>query len=99
MASNRPALDDAQARPERSQGALLPGGVSSRARVWRQWLTQSLPGRVLLLGLAIKAIARLAGAVSPSSWTVFDVVDAIGSLALVFVCGYALTRLIIWAKR
>src|SRR6188768_352591 len=99
MASNRPSFDDAQARSERSRGTLPPGPGSSRAHAWRGWLTQSLPGRVLIAGLAIKAIAAIVGAMAPSAWTFLDLVDAIGSLALIFVACYAVTKLIVWAKR
>src|SRR5262245_18106967 len=99
MTSNRPALDDARARSERGRGALLPGDVPSRAEAWRRWLTTSVPGRILLVGLIIKALAWTAGAIAPSTWAALDIVDAIGSLALIFVAGYALTRLVVVAKR
>src|SRR5215204_3064516 len=82
-----------------SNRPLLPGDVSSRAQAWRQWLTQSLAGRVLLVALVIKALTAIAGAIAPSTWAVLDVVDALGGLALIFVVGYAATKLVVWAKR
>jgi sigma-B regulation protein RsbU (phosphoserine phosphatase) len=99
MSSNRAPLDDAQGRPERSRVTLLPGDTASRADVWRRWILYSLPGRVLLVGLAIKLQAAVVGFLFPSAWSVLDVVDAIGSLALLFVAAYLLTKFIVWAKR
>jgi phosphoserine phosphatase RsbU/P len=78
---------------------LLPGAAPTRAQSWRRWLLGSFPGRALLLGVVIKAVANLIGFVVPSAWTVLDVVDAVGSLALLFAAGYGITRGIIWAKR
>jgi sigma-B regulation protein RsbU (phosphoserine phosphatase) len=82
-----------------SNRPLLPGDSASRADVWRHWLLRSVPGRVLLVGLAIKIQAAIVGFLFPSAWTVLDAVDAIGSLALLFVGGYLLTRGVIWAQR
>ena len=39
-------------------------------------------GRILLAGLAIKAVATLAGLAVPSTAAALDAVDAVGSLAL-----------------
>ena len=36
--------------------ALLPGDTPSRWSVWRTWLLKTLPGRAIVLGVAIKAI-------------------------------------------
>ena len=66
---------------------------------WRRWLLGSIPGRALLIGVTIKAIATVLGWIAPSTWTVLDAVDAVGSLALIFAVGYAMARGIIWAKR
>lgn len=82
-----------------SNRPLLPGDVASRAHVWRQWLLGSFPGRVLLVGLAIKIQAAVIGAIFPASWQWLDAVDTIGSLALIFVGAYLLTKGIIWSKR
>jgi sigma-B regulation protein RsbU (phosphoserine phosphatase) len=60
---------------------------------------RSLPGRVLLVGVTIKLVTAAAALVAPGSWTLLDLVDAIGSLALIFVAGYLITRGVIWAKR
>jgi sigma-B regulation protein RsbU (phosphoserine phosphatase) len=65
---------------------------------WR-WLLRSFPGRVLLVGLAVKAQASIVGFLFPSTWSTLDVVDAIGSLAMLFVAGYLITKGIVWAKR
>ena len=53
---------------------------------------RSALGRILLAGLAIKAVATLAGLAVPSTAAALDAVDAVGSLALLFVCGYGLAR-------
>ena len=42
---------------------------------------------------------RIAGARRADDWAVLDAVDAVGSLALIFVAGYALARRGVWAKR
>jgi sigma-B regulation protein RsbU (phosphoserine phosphatase) len=78
---------------------LLPGASPSRMDVVRRWLLGSLPGRILLAGLAIKALCRTVGLVAPSAAATLDTIDAIGSLALVLVSGYGLARVIVWAKR
>jgi phosphoserine phosphatase RsbU/P len=79
--------------------ALLPGASASRVESWRRWLVRSLPGRALLVGVAIKLVTGLARLVAPSSWTVLDAVNAVGSLVLLFVAGYILARGVVWAKR
>jgi serine phosphatase RsbU (regulator of sigma subunit) len=68
-------------------------------QVWRRWLLGSFPGRALLIGVSIKVVAAVIGWIAPSTWTVLDAVDAVGSLALLFAGGYAIARGIIWAKR
>ena len=82
-----------------SNRPLLPGDTTSRLDVWRRWLLRSFPGRVLLVGLAIKLQAAIVGFLFPSTWSVLDAVDALGSLALLFVAGYLLTKGIVLAKR
>ena len=99
MPSNRPPFDSAQGSPERGRGTLLPGDTASRADVLRTWLLRSFPGRVLLAASAIKVQAAVIGTIFPSAWSVLDVIDALGSLALLFVAGYLITKGIIWAKR
>ena len=84
MSSNRP---------------LLPSGTLSLALPWRRWLLHSFAGRVLLGSVAVKATANVIGFIAPSTWTLLDAVDAVGSLGLVFVAGYALVRGIAWARR
>ena len=64
-----------------------------------RWLRGSFPGRVLLVGLAIKLQAAIVGFLFPSAWSFLDAVDAIGSLAVLFVAGYLLAKGAIWAKR
>ena len=68
-------------------------------QVWRRWLLGSFPGRALLLGVAIKLVATVAGWIAPSTSAVLDGVDAVGSLALLFAGGYVIARGVIWAKR
>jgi sigma-B regulation protein RsbU (phosphoserine phosphatase) len=81
-----------------SNPPLLPRGGSPRVAL-RDWLLRSTPGRVLLAAIAIKLFAMGAGAVLPASWAVLDVVNATGSLGLIFVAGYALAKGAVWAKR
>ena len=78
---------------------LLPGVSQSRADRWRQWLLRSFAGRLLLLGVAIKLTCNTIGFIAPSAWTVLDLVDAVGSLLLLVVGTYGITRGIVWAKR
>lgn len=82
-----------------SNRPLLPGEVSSRAQVWRRWLLYTLPGRVLVGGVALKLVTRLIGVIVPSAWTVLDAVDGVGSLALIFAAAYLLTKGVIRVKR
>lgn len=82
-----------------SNRPLLPGDTASRADALRQWLLRSFAGRVLLVGAAIKLQAAIIGFIFPSAWSVLDVVDALGSLALLFVAAYLLTKGVVWAKR
>ena len=81
-----------------SNPPLLPRDGSPRAEL-RKWLLRSTPGRVLLASIAIKLFALVVGTLAPSTWTVLDLVDAIGSLGLIFVACYALTKGAFWAKR
>ncbi|HEX6216238.1 MAG TPA: SpoIIE family protein phosphatase [Vicinamibacterales bacterium] len=78
--------------------ALLPGDMPSRWQTWRRWLLKTLPGRALVLGIAIKAITWPLGlAITLPGW--LDAIDMVGSLALLFGVAYGLTRLAVWAKR
>jgi phosphoserine phosphatase RsbU/P len=82
-----------------SNRPLLPGDTESRLHVWRRWLLYSLPGRILLVGLAVKLQAKIIGFLFPATWTTLDAVDAIGSLAVIFVAAYLLTKGAVLAKR
>jgi sigma-B regulation protein RsbU (phosphoserine phosphatase) len=106
MPSDRPLLPgDTMSRAEAwRRGApirqLLQG--HSRRQLTQdgsRWLLRSLPGRMLLAGLVIKLQAALIGTLFPSAWSWLEAVDAIGSVALLFVAGYLLTKGVIWAKR
>ena len=59
----------------------------------------SFAGRVLLVGLAIKLQVAVIGFLFPGSWAVLDVVDALGSLAVLFVAAYLLAKGIVLAQR
>src|SRR5262245_15383897 len=65
----------------------------------RRWLLHTLPGRTLIAGVLIKAVTFVAAAIVPSTLRALDIVDALGSLALIFVALYGITRGVIWAKR
>jgi sigma-B regulation protein RsbU (phosphoserine phosphatase) len=78
--------------------ALLPGDVPSRWQAWRTWLLRTLPGRALVLGLAIKAITWPLGLIIALPGAL-EAVDMVGSLALLFTAAYGLTRLSVWSKR
>jgi sigma-B regulation protein RsbU (phosphoserine phosphatase) len=67
--------------------------------VSRRWLLGTFPGRMLVLGAAIKIVTAIAAIVAPASMRVLDVVDAAGGLALIFVAAYGAARGIMWAKR
>lgn len=67
--------------------------------VSRRWLLTTFPGRALIVGVMIKIVVTIASAIVPSSMRVLDALDAIGSLALIFVALYGATRGVIWAKR
>src|SRR5688500_20171443 len=58
--------------------ALLTGEVPSRWQVWRRWLLKTLPGRALVLGIAIKAITWPLGfAITLPRW--LDAIDMVRS--------------------
>lgn len=78
--------------------ALLPGDSPTRWHVWRGWLFRTLPGRTLVLGLAIKAVSWPLGFAMALPWAL-AAGDMVGSLALLFAAAYGLTRLAMWAKR
>ncbi len=78
---------------------LLVGAAPSRWLAWRRWLLGSLPGRALLIGAAIKAVTWTVEALGGSLPRWLEALDTMGSLALLFVCFYGLTRLFFWAKR
>lgn len=66
---------------------------------FRRWLLRTLPGRILLAGIAIKIFTFGAAQVSPASMRVLDLVDALGGLALIFVACYGAARGAMWARR
>ncbi len=78
--------------------ARLPGEIPSRWHVWRSWLLRSLPGRALVLGAVIKGLSLVVSQVvgRPSA---LGAIDMVGSLAILFVAAYGVTRLTVWAKR
>ena len=78
--------------------ALLPGDSPTRWHVWRGWLFRTLPGRTLVLGLAIKAVSWPLGFAMALPWAL-AAGDMVGSLALLFAAAYGLTRRARWAKR
>src|SRR4030095_2879542 len=78
--------------------ARLPGEIPSRWQMWRTWLLRSLPGRALVLGGVIKGLSFVVSQVvgRPSG---LGAIDMDGSLAILFVVAYGITRLTVWAKR
>ena len=78
---------------------LLPGTRQSRLDALRRWLLRSFAGRLLLAGLAIKIICSTIGFIFPDAWRVLDVIDAVGSLAVLVVVVYGITRGLVWSKR
>jgi sigma-B regulation protein RsbU (phosphoserine phosphatase) len=82
-----------------STPALLVGVSPSRWVLWRQWVLGTFPGRALLIGAIVKAVTWTLEAAGLPLPFVVEAVDMVGSLALLFVCAYALTRFTIWAKR
>ena len=75
----------------------LPAPPSERGGV-RDTLLYTFPGRLLILGLAVKILVAAAGAFVGASG-VLSVLDTVGSLALVAGLGYFLFRLLTLAKR
>lgn len=79
--------------------ALLVGATPSRWHTWRRWLVGTFPGRALIIGVVIKALTWSVGAVATTLPPFLEALDLVGSLALLFVCAYGITRLFFWAKR
>ena len=77
----------------------LSGDTVSRGAAVRNALLRRWPGRVLLLGAAIKLLASAVRRVVGSGAALLDAIDTVGSLALVFGAGYFLYRLALRAKR
>jgi sigma-B regulation protein RsbU (phosphoserine phosphatase) len=78
---------------------LLPGESPRPLAAAAQWLTGTLPGKALLLGVAIKlvvGIVRLAAAPLSPWWSP---VDSAGTLALVLGLGYLAARGAVWMRR
>jgi sigma-B regulation protein RsbU (phosphoserine phosphatase) len=79
--------------------ALPPGAPSPRGAAWRRWLVGTVPGRSLLVGSGIKAVTWTLEGAGLTLPAVLEAIDLVGSLALLFVFAYGVTRLSIWAKR
>jgi sigma-B regulation protein RsbU (phosphoserine phosphatase) len=82
--------------------ALLVGDTSRRARVaaWgRRRLIGTLPGKALLVGLAIKLVLGLVGLAVDPLPTALATLDAAGTLALVLGLGYLAARGAVWVRR
>ncbi|MCA1583973.1 MAG: SpoIIE family protein phosphatase [Acidobacteria bacterium] len=79
--------------------ALIAGQTPSPPAALRAWLTRTFSGRALLVGLVVKVVTTLTRfAVSPlPSW--LDVIDKVGSLALIFAAAYLIARFVMWARR
>ena len=77
----------------------VPGDVTSRAGAVRDLLLRRWPGRLLLLGAAIKLVFAIARRLFGTGPALLDVVDTLGSLALVFGAGYFIYWLAVRAKR
>lgn len=77
--------------------ALLPGEVAPVSMRLRHWLLRSWPGRTLLLGVALKLLARAIDAVRGSAEP--GAIDVAGSLALVLGIGYVVGRGLSWMRR
>ncbi len=84
--------------PERPS-TLLPSDTPSPVRRLGTWLSRTIPGRLLVLGLVVKSVTQLASFIVSPLPGLLEAIDTVGSLALVLVCAYALTRLFIWARR
>ncbi len=77
----------------------VPGDTLSRGAAVREVLVRRWPGRLLVLGAAIKILlfaVRLAFGPGP---VLLDAIDTLGSLALIAGVGYFLYRLAMRAKR
>jgi serine phosphatase RsbU (regulator of sigma subunit) len=79
--------------------ALLVGVTPSRWSTWRRWLVGTFPGRALIIGVVIKVLTWIVGAVTDPLPPFLEALDLVGGLALLFVCAYGATRLFFWAKR
>ncbi len=79
--------------------AHLVGATPSRWFTWRRWLVGTFPGRALIIGVVIKIVTWTIEAAGGTLPAFFEALDMVGSLALLFVCAYGLTRLFFWAKR
>ena len=78
----------------------LPGETLTTAGAARHWLVTAWPGRILLAGVVLKLIEAVSTAMSavprPAA---IDVVDTIGTLALVLGGGYLVARGLVWMRR
>ncbi|HVB39219.1 MAG TPA: PP2C family protein-serine/threonine phosphatase, partial [Vicinamibacterales bacterium] len=76
----------------------LPASPAGRSGV-RQALLGTLPGRTLILGIAIKLAVTLIAAVTSAGGGFLSALDTVGSLALIIGLGYFIFRLLALAKR
>jgi serine phosphatase RsbU (regulator of sigma subunit) len=85
--------------PALRRRSLPPGTRPPLADRTRQALFGTLPGRLLVIGLAVKLLAYLVRLITSAAATPIDVIDKLASLALIIGAGYFLYRLIARAKR
>ncbi len=79
---------------------VLTGDTLTPLGAARRWLRVSWPGRILLLGLLLKAVERAGTAASTDPRpSLLDVIDTVGTLALVLGTGYLVARALVWMRR
>jgi serine phosphatase RsbU (regulator of sigma subunit) len=76
-----------------------PPPAPDRESGLRHVLLHTLPGRLIVIGLAIRLILLALGAVIPSVPAVFNVVDTAAGLAIAIGAAYFLVQLFVAAKR
>lgn len=88
-------LDDARRRA-RARPALP---AAAPRREWRAWLLRTWPGRALVVGALVKVVTWPVSLLLATPPAALNVVDALGSLALLFAAAYGSARVVVWAKR
>ncbi len=86
--------------PDRTPRPLLPGPALAPTARARDWLRRSMPGRILTAGVVLKVIDLAATAVFGEprpGWV--ELVDTVGTLAIVLTLAYVLTRGLGWMRR